>query len=95
MKKDKGNDSVPIFVEVNGQKLVLGVLSPDNCTHIPFDLVFEKEFVLSHNWKNGSVYFCGYKSVPEEYPFSYFFVIFLDTYLLLLLPFCIEENFLL
>ncbi|XXG63056.1 hypothetical protein AAC387_Pa05g1324 [Persea americana] len=66
VKKDKGNDSVPIFVEVNGQKLVLGVLSPDNCTHIPFDLVFEKEFVLSHNWKNGSVYFCGYKSVPED-----------------------------
>eukprot|EP00262_Sarcandra_glabra_P007064 TRINITY_DN1962_c1_g2_i1.p1 TRINITY_DN1962_c1_g2~~TRINITY_DN1962_c1_g2_i1.p1 ORF type:complete len:326 (+),score=95.91 TRINITY_DN1962_c1_g2_i1:52-978(+) len=67
VKKDKGNVSIPIFVKFGGQKLVLGTLSPEKCSHISFDLVFEKEFELSHNWKNGSVYFCGYKTIiPED-----------------------------
>ncbi|XP_058108545.1 histone deacetylase HDT1-like isoform X5 [Magnolia sinica] len=68
----KGNDPILIYVNVNGQKLVLGTLSPEKCTHISLDLVFEKEFELSHNWKNGIVYFCGYKTMmmeqEEEYP---------------------------
>ncbi|KAJ4970731.1 hypothetical protein NE237_003830 [Protea cynaroides] len=67
--KNKGNESVPLYVKIGGQKLVIGTLSPEKCTQITFDLVFEKEFELSHNWKNGSVYFIGYKSVlPDEYP---------------------------
>ncbi|XP_042514141.1 histone deacetylase HDT1-like [Macadamia integrifolia] len=67
VKKDKGNDSVPLYVNVGGQKLVLGTLSHEKCTQITFDLVFEKEFELSHNWKHGCVYFIGYKSVfPDE-----------------------------
>ncbi|CAN1171540.1 Histone deacetylase HDT1 [Linum perenne] len=70
-KKAKGSDSVPLFVTVDGKKLVLGTLSPENIPQLAFDLVFEKEFELSHNWKSGSVYFTGYKSVlaDEEYPF--------------------------
>ncbi|XP_043724567.1 histone deacetylase HDT1-like [Telopea speciosissima] len=67
VKKDKGNDSVPLYVNVGGQRLVIGTLSHEKCAQITFDLVFEKEFELSHNWKNGSVYFVGYKSVlPDE-----------------------------
>ncbi|XP_043811972.1 histone deacetylase HDT1-like [Manihot esculenta] len=51
-------------------QIVLGTLSPENIPQLPFDLVFEREVELSHNWKSGSVYFCGYKSqLPEEeYP---------------------------
>ncbi|XP_058087677.1 histone deacetylase HDT1-like [Magnolia sinica] len=67
VKKDKGNDSIPIFVSVGDKKLVLGTLSAEKSAHISFDLIFEREFELSHSWKHGSVYFCGYKStVPEE-----------------------------
>ncbi|OVA17867.1 zinc finger protein [Macleaya cordata] len=67
--KNKANESIPLFLNIDGQRLVLGTLSPEKCTHISYDLVFEKEFELSHNWKNGSVYFCGYKSVvSEDYP---------------------------
>ncbi|KAK6926657.1 Nucleoplasmin-like domain [Dillenia turbinata] len=68
--KKKGNESVPIFLKFNDQKLVLGTLSPVNFPQISFDLVFEKEFELSHNWKNGSLYFCGYTSFmdDDEYP---------------------------
>ncbi|PPD91938.1 hypothetical protein GOBAR_DD11128 [Gossypium barbadense] len=64
-------ESVPLYVNVNGKKLVLGTLSHQNCPQLCFDLVFEQGFELSHNWKNGSVYFFGYKAfVPEEgYPF--------------------------
>ncbi|CAN1252503.1 Histone deacetylase HDT1 [Linum perenne] len=70
-KKVKGSDSVPLFVKIDGKKLVLGTLSPKKIPQLAFDLAFEREFELSHNWKNGSVYFTGYKSfLPnEEYPF--------------------------
>ncbi|KAL8544045.1 hypothetical protein ACS0TY_004551 [Phlomoides rotata] len=36
-----------------------------------FDLVFDTDFELSHNWKSGSVYFYGYKAsnpYEDEYP---------------------------
>ncbi|KDP34369.1 hypothetical protein JCGZ_11252 [Jatropha curcas] len=70
-KKEKGNESVPLFVKVDDKKLVLGTLSTENIPQISLDLVFEKEVELSHNWKNGSVYFCGYQTLmpdEEEYP---------------------------
>ncbi|KAK4765082.1 hypothetical protein SAY86_026172 [Trapa natans] len=67
----KGAESVPIYVKFGGRKLVLGTLSADKFPQISYDLVFEKEFELSHNWKGGSVYFMGYKtSVSEEDNFS-------------------------
>ncbi|XP_022752610.1 histone deacetylase HDT1-like isoform X2 [Durio zibethinus] len=60
-------ESVPLYVNADGKKLVLGTLSHQNCPQLSFDLVFDKDFELSHNWKNGSVYFLGYKTfVPEE-----------------------------
>ncbi|XP_039032869.1 histone deacetylase HDT1-like [Hibiscus syriacus] len=60
-------ESVPLYVNVDGKKLVLGTLSHQNCPQLNFDLVFDQDFELSHNWKNGSVYFLGYKTVvPEE-----------------------------
>ncbi|KAG0459688.1 hypothetical protein HPP92_022816 [Vanilla planifolia] len=48
VKKDKGTENVPIFVNINEQKLVIGTLSAENCTQIQYDVVFEKEFELSH-----------------------------------------------
>ena len=60
-------ETVPLYVNANGKKLVLGTLSHQNCPQLSFDLVFDQDFELSHNWKNGSVYFLGYKTfVPEE-----------------------------
>ncbi|GKV37570.1 hypothetical protein SLEP1_g45588 [Rubroshorea leprosula] len=59
-KKDKGNESVYLYLKFDGQKFVLGTLSHDKFPLIPFDLVFEKEFELSHSWKIGSVYVSGY-----------------------------------
>ncbi|KAG6678934.1 hypothetical protein I3842_14G106500 [Carya illinoinensis] len=65
--KAKGNESVPLLLKFDDQKLVLGTLSTENFPQLSFDLVFEKEFELSHNWKHGSVYFFGYKAfTPEE-----------------------------
>lgn len=71
-KNSKGNEFVPLHVKLGDQKLVLGTLSTENFPQLSLDLVFEKEFELSHNWKSGSVYFCGYKSVvQDEYPFVF------------------------
>ncbi|XP_008803803.2 histone deacetylase HDT2-like isoform X2 [Phoenix dactylifera] len=66
LKKDKGNENVPIFVKLNDKKLVLGTLSAEKSAQISYDLVFEKEFELSHSSKNTSVFFCGYKTVVAD-----------------------------
>ena len=68
--KDKG-EPVTLYVKFGNQKLVLGTLSSEKFPQISYDLIFEKEFELSHNWKNGSVFFTGYKAEPplESYPF--------------------------
>lgn len=69
MKKEK-SEHVCLFVNVDGKKLVLGTLFSDKLPQQQFDLVFDRDFELSHNWKNGSVYFYGYLAANpyEEYP---------------------------
>ncbi|XP_049402139.1 histone deacetylase HDT1-like isoform X2 [Solanum stenotomum] len=62
VKKDKGSEPVCLSVTIDGKKLVLGTLSSDKLPQQQFDLVFDRDFELSHNWKNGSVYFFGYKA---------------------------------
>ncbi|CAN1275799.1 Histone deacetylase HDT1, partial [Linum perenne] len=58
-KKDKGNGSVCLYVKVDDKKLVLGTLSSEKIPQLQLDLVFDRDFQLSHNGKNGSVYFIG------------------------------------
>ncbi|PKU81618.1 Histone deacetylase HDT3 [Dendrobium catenatum] len=72
-KKEKGAENVPIFLKIDDQKLVIGTLSIDKCAQIHYDLVFDKEFELSHGSKNASVFFIGYKKVivGDEYPFYF------------------------
>ncbi|XP_057955423.1 histone deacetylase HDT1-like isoform X2 [Malania oleifera] len=69
--KDKGKESIPLFVKIGDKKLVLGTLSPEVCPQLAFDIVFEQKFELSHNWKKGSVYFLGYEAdVPAGSDYS-------------------------
>ncbi|KAL2937599.1 Histone deacetylase HDT1 [Bienertia sinuspersici] len=70
MKKD--NKPVAIKVKVDGKELVLGMLN-QTTPQLMFDLVFDTDFEISHNWKNGSVHLMGYKTeMPDEYPFYSF-----------------------
>ncbi|KAG7010689.1 Histone deacetylase HDT1 [Cucurbita argyrosperma subsp. argyrosperma] len=66
IKKDKANENVTIFLKIGDQKLVLGILSAEKFPQLSFDLVFEKEFELSHNGKSGSVYYSDSGSEDEE-----------------------------
>ncbi|KAL6976385.1 hypothetical protein U1Q18_025173 [Sarracenia purpurea var. burkii] len=52
-KKEKGNDFVTLRVKINGEKFVVGSLSWEKFPQITFELIFEKEFELSHDWKIG------------------------------------------
>ncbi|XP_038900554.1 histone deacetylase HDT1-like [Benincasa hispida] len=65
VKKDK-NEPVTVFLKINDQKFPLGILSAEKFPQIPFDLVFEKEFELSHNGKSGSIYCLGYRASIED-----------------------------
>ncbi|GAA0146510.1 hypothetical protein LIER_06444 [Lithospermum erythrorhizon] len=68
-------ESVSLIVNVEGKKLVLGTLMSDKLPQQLFDLVFDRDFELSHNLKSGSIYFFGYKSTnpAEEYPLNSFY----------------------
>ncbi|KAH1195337.1 Histone deacetylase HDT3 [Glycine max] len=83
--KDIGGGPVALYVKFGNQKFVLGTLSSDKFPQISYDLVFEKEFELSHNWKYGSVFFTGFKAQPqsESYPFLILFYIDIRTHFLL------------
>ncbi|KAG7627358.1 Zinc finger C2H2-type [Arabidopsis thaliana x Arabidopsis arenosa] len=68
--KNKKGEFVPLHVKVGNQNLVLGTLSTENIPQLFCDLVFDKEFELSHTWGKGSVYFVGYKT-PNIEPQGY------------------------
>ncbi|KAL2524910.1 UPF0202 protein [Abeliophyllum distichum] len=63
--KEKGNESVCLFATVDGKKLVLATLLTKMLPQIQLDMVFDRDFQLSHNWKNGSVYFYGNRRLFE------------------------------
>uniref|UniRef100_A0A803M670 non-specific serine/threonine protein kinase n=1 Tax=Chenopodium quinoa TaxID=63459 RepID=A0A803M670_CHEQI len=66
VKKD--NEPVVLRVKVDGKDHVLGILS-QSTPQLCFDLVFDSEFEISHNFKNGSVHFLGYQTeMPMRYP---------------------------
>ncbi|CAE6075127.1 unnamed protein product [Arabidopsis arenosa] len=52
--KNKKGEFVPLHVKVGNQNLVLGTLSTENIPQLFCDLVFEKEFELSHTWGKGN-----------------------------------------
>jgi hypothetical protein len=56
-----------MYVKIDDQKLAIGTLSVDKNPPIQFDLVFDKEFELSHTSKTTIVFFIGYK---VEQPFK-------------------------
>ncbi|XP_066366318.1 histone deacetylase HDT2 [Miscanthus floridulus] len=59
--ESKKSDNALMYVKVDDQKLAIGTLSIDKYPQIQFDLVFDKEFELSHTSKTTSVFFSGYK----------------------------------
>ncbi|XP_071683719.1 histone deacetylase HDT2-like [Lolium perenne] len=65
-EKESGNTVVS--AKVGGNKVVIGTLSAENQPQIQFDLVFEKEFELSHSSETASVFVCGYKLAMPHLP---------------------------
>ncbi|KAL0369571.1 UNVERIFIED_CONTAM: Histone deacetylase HDT1 [Sesamum angustifolium] len=60
VKDVKGAKHVPLRLKVDSKNFIIGSLSAEDRAQLMFDLVFERDFELSHDWKNGSVYFMGY-----------------------------------
>uniref|UniRef100_A0A7I4FJL4 C2H2-type domain-containing protein n=1 Tax=Physcomitrium patens TaxID=3218 RepID=A0A7I4FJL4_PHYPA len=68
VKGGKGNDRVVLKVQVDDSEVVLGTLSEGKCDQMQLDLVFDREFKVSHNSSSSSVYICGYRTEgPEEH----------------------------
>ncbi|KAL6549462.1 hypothetical protein OROHE_008579 [Orobanche hederae] len=58
---DETQEPVIIYIHVNGKKLVFATLDPELLPTDLFNLSFYKDFQISHNLKNGSVYIFGIK----------------------------------
>ncbi|CAA3029010.1 histone deacetylase HDT1-like isoform X1 [Olea europaea subsp. europaea] len=75
LKEEKGNESICLFATVDGKKLVLATLYTTKLPQQHLGMVFDRDFELSHDWENGSVYFYGYRinnPLREEYPFCFY-----------------------
>ncbi|XP_022854312.1 histone deacetylase HDT1-like [Olea europaea var. sylvestris] len=73
VKDVKAAKCIPVRMKIDKDKYVIGTLSAEDRPQVMFDLVFEREFELSHDWKNGSVYFIGYiadDQIQDEQDFS-------------------------
>lgn len=69
----KGSENVVVSVKAGDKKVVIGTLSAEKHPQIMYDLIFEKEFELSHSSKTASVFLCGYRTLmpdPFEYPLT-------------------------
>ncbi|GAV61690.1 hypothetical protein CFOL_v3_05217 [Cephalotus follicularis] len=66
LKKDTGSQTVLLHLKHDNRQLVIGTLSHEKFPQISLDLVLEKQFELSHSWKDGSVYFTGYTAPINE-----------------------------
>ncbi|CAA0815003.1 Histone deacetylase HDT1 [Striga hermonthica] len=64
VKDVKEAKRVSLRLKVDNKDFVIGSLSAEDRPQVMFDLVFEKQFELSHDLKQGSVYFMGY--IAEE-----------------------------
>lgn len=62
-------------VKVGDKKFVMGTLVSESIPQTCFDMLFDQEFELSHNWGKGSVHFVGFKcpNNKDEYPFHSLF----------------------
>ncbi|KAG7554006.1 Zinc finger C2H2-type [Arabidopsis suecica] len=68
--ENKSNVTEPIqlYVTVGQDKLLIGTLSHERFPQLATELVLERNFALSHSWKNGSVFFSGYKVDASDDP---------------------------
>ncbi|KAH9563303.1 hypothetical protein CY35_05G119200 [Sphagnum magellanicum] len=65
--KSEGSNKAVLSVEVDATKVVLGTLYQGKCDQISLDLVFDRDFVVSHTGSSVSLYLCGYRTeAPQD-----------------------------
>lgn len=70
VKNGKGPKKVHLRLKIDDKLYVIGTLSAEDRPQILFDLVLHKEFELSHDWKDGSIYLAGYIGDDESCEYS-------------------------
>ncbi|CAH2072152.1 unnamed protein product [Thlaspi arvense] len=83
LDEGKRGESALLYVTVDGKKLVIGTLSQGNIPQISFDLVFEKEFELSHSLERGSVQF-RWLQIPQHRPISFYLSAYFSVWVFVL-----------
>ncbi|CAI9105544.1 OLC1v1004483C1 [Oldenlandia corymbosa var. corymbosa] len=66
VKNEKSAKKILLRLKIDNKDFVIGTLSFPDRAQVLFDLVLHKEFELSHDWKEGSVYLLGYVAQEGE-----------------------------
>ncbi|KAJ0240380.1 Histone deacetylase HDT1 [Hirschfeldia incana] len=64
--KGKKGEAVTLNVKVGDKKFVMGTLVSESIPQACFDMLFDQEFDLSHNWGKGSVHFVGFQCPNDK-----------------------------
>lgn len=64
----KGSHNIVLSAKIDDQKVILGTLSAENRPQFHCDVIFHKEFELSHSSKTTSIFVCGYRAVMPDQP---------------------------
>lgn len=71
--KKKKDEFINLHITVDAEKHLVGTLHPKRLPQVVYNLAFEKDIQISHNWKNGSVHLFGFKTpryrLKRGYPF--------------------------
>lgn len=62
----KSDERVAVYIHVDGKKIMIGSCVRGSCEQFGLDLVFEKDFKISHTSKSASVFCCGYTTFIQE-----------------------------
>ena len=54
------------MLNLEGKNVVLGTLSSGKVDQMTLDLIFDREFKLSHTSTSCSVFFCGYRTDKQQ-----------------------------
>ncbi|CAH8270091.1 unnamed protein product [Arabidopsis lyrata] len=64
--QNNGTEPIQLYLIVGSAKRLIGTLSHERFPQLATAIVLERHFSLSHTWKNGSVFFSGYKYDPPD-----------------------------
>lgn len=80
-------------MKVGDQKFVIGMLLYDKVFQFCMEIVVERSFELFYSWKDGSVYFFGYRVDVYDFDLYFYCLVFDNLFMNMFLGFVVFDIF--